>query len=96
MMKVCKKCGEFKEHSEYYNQQRYADRLDPMCKVCRKLTNKAYHEKNRDVIIKRVSKWRDENVERIKERSRLYYQKNKEKIRLYYLEKRKKNSATTN
>ena len=33
-MKVCKRCGENKPHSEYYTHQRTADGLQAWCKRC--------------------------------------------------------------
>jgi hypothetical protein len=87
-MKTCKKCGEQKETTEYYNQKRYKDKLDPMCKDCRKKTNKEYHDANKESILEKVNKWRSENLERTKETSRIYYQTHKEQYRSYYKKKR--------
>lgn len=79
MKKTCRECGEKKEITEYYNQKRYKDGLDPMCKVCRDMTSR---------------KWAKENAERIKAYRAEYFKKNWERIKEYrtqYYQNKKKN-----
>jgi hypothetical protein len=78
-MKICRECGEKKEITEYYNQARYRDALDPMCKVCRDKTSREYQMLNK---------------EKQKEYRRQYYHKHKDKIKVYrdeWYKKRKHN-----
>jgi hypothetical protein len=86
-MKTCKKCNVEKETTEYYNQKRYKDGLDPMCIECRKKTSKEYHDAHRVELREKSSQWRKENVERDKLTKRAYYLKNKEKFKQYYKKK---------
>lgn len=80
MKKMCRECGEKKEITEYYNQKRYKDGLDPMCKTCRDKTSR---------------KWAEDNIERIKAYREEYHKKNwnriKEYRKDYYLKKKTNN-----
>lgn len=78
MRKNCRECGDKKEITEYYNQKRYKDGLDPICKTCRDTNSR---------------KWLEQNTERAKDNRKKYYIKNKEKIQAYrkdwYINKKK-------
>lgn len=88
-MKTCKKCNTEKAPDEFYNQKAYKDGLDPMCIICRKKSNKEYHDKHRQNVIDRSAQWRKDNLERDRAAKRAYYQKNKDKFKEYYKNKKK-------
>jgi len=79
--KECTKCGEVKPFSEYSKKLKG---LQPNCKDCVKLANKAYYLKNRDKIIDQNAKYYEENKEYINskksEYSKVYEKVNREKI----------------
>lgn len=66
MMKVCKKCGGFKNYSEYYNQKNYKDGLDPMCKDCRNETSREYQKKHKERLREYRKDWSIKNKEKKK------------------------------
>ena len=71
--KVCIKCGENKNVSDFYIGRN-------QCKKCNKLINKKYYEENKEKILERSKKYGEENKEYIKEYKKKYYEENKEKI----------------
>lgn len=73
-MKICTKCKEDKELSEF-NKNR------PECKECAKPISKAYYEKNRDKSITYSRKYRITNKDKIKK----YNEENKERDYQYQL-----------
>lgn len=77
-MKVCTKCNIEKPFSEFYKQSRNKNGLQPKCKSCDSkkrmewhkkhrdesiLRNNQYYLQNRDAILERQKKYRDENPE---------------------------------
>ena len=64
-MKTCYKCKEEKPFSEFHKDRTTKDGYQNQCKVCRKVYNKSYYEKN---------------IEKVKERTRKYKQENEEKV----------------
>ncbi len=83
-MKKCRECKCEKEKSEYYNQKRYKDGLDPMCKLCRDKTSRQYYLDNKEKQDEYKKNWINENKDRLIETRKAYYQRNKEKYREYY------------
>jgi 5-methylcytosine-specific restriction endonuclease McrA len=89
-MKVCSKCKEEKDISEFCKDSSKPDGLYSSCKSCQKSyrksnkkkiaeTNKVWRDKNRDKQINYLREWREENPEYGSE----YYQKNKEQKKKY-------------
>jgi RNase P subunit RPR2 len=81
-MKICKKCLNPKDESEFTLDKSKKDNLTIYCKDCQKIKrekykgtfdhNKYYQEKNKD-------------------KKKIYYQNNKERIKQYYIDKKNEN-----
>lgn len=78
MKKVCTKCGEEKELSEYYKKR---NGLFSRCKTCSNKKSKEWRKNNKERSIEIQKKHRENNKEKINERSRTYREKNKEVLR---------------
>jgi hypothetical protein len=48
-MKICTKCKQEKDESEFYKDTRRAGKLQSRCKTCRKNTNVEYSRKRRKI-----------------------------------------------
>lgn len=76
MSKICSRCKENKNSSEFSPDSRTPDGLTYRCKSCRnldyKLNNKVYREK--------AKKYREANKEKINKRNSEYFYKNRETI----------------
>jgi hypothetical protein len=88
-MKICKKCGEQKELSEFIKHNN-------KCKSCIKEYQDIYREANKE----KHKKWREANKDALKiyqkEKNRKWYEKNKESQRKKHKEYRKKNRKQKN
>lgn len=94
-MKTCKKCECEKEVTEFYNQKRYKDNLDPICKVCRDKTSRQYYLDNKERIDKYRNEYIKKNYDKIAPQRKEYYLNNKERYKEYYRNyKRKKKDET--
>jgi len=80
MTKVCSKCGEEKELSEFYAHQTNKDGRTGSCKVCHNRRGAAWQAANGDKRRSRYKAVRDENPEEYKNRSAEYRAANKERI----------------
>lgn len=91
--KHCNKCSTTKPTSEFGKHRLHKDGLQSNCKVCKKLSNKNYQEKNKskislknkkyyqgnkDEVLARNKSWRDNNPGKLKEIKANYYNSNKE------------------
>jgi len=72
-MRVCSRCKVSKPIKEYYLNKARKDGLTLECGDCIRI---------------RAKKWIDDNLERYKERYKIYYQKNKERYKKYYRDNR--------
>ncbi len=72
--KICTKCGKEKILSKFGKH--------PWCKVCKRIADKEYNDKNKEKIAKQTKKYRDKNKEKISQKAKKYRDKNKEKIRV--------------
>ena len=90
-MKICSKCKESKNHSEFNRKADARDGLYPLCKSCVKMKNAARVAADPEKNAKQVAEWNKKNLERRREIARNYYHKNSEKVRLYGSEWQKKN-----
>ena len=70
--KICTKCNEYKNNSDYYSNTKTKDKLASFCKICsynamRKSLMKVYYEEDKIKRRKEVQKkYREENKEKIK------------------------------
>jgi hypothetical protein len=76
-MKVCSKCGEDKELTEFYNTARGIGGVARTCKVCCRIKCNEYHKANREDNLVRMNRYRESHKEERKE----YDDKNRESIR---------------
>lgn len=92
--KVCSKCGEEKEDSEFYKDKSVKSGLKSSCKECDRKRAREMHAKNPSIVRSRALKWRNNNIEKARENYRLYKENNKEKelerSRKYYIENSEK------
>ena len=104
-VKLCRTCGEVKPVSMFGKQSSHSDGLQSLCKSCKSVKDKAYHEANREriskkaheyylnhkeSIIKRVKQYEIDNRDIIIEKRAEYFQKNKEKWNQYGKDRAKK------
>ena len=89
-MKVCSKCKEEKEQTEFYKRKTSKDGLRTECKECVKF----YQEENKDRIEEYRKNYQINNREIIKEKKKIYREKNIEDIlinnKIFYDENKKK------
>lgn len=93
-MKTCPRCRETKPRSDFYGNKRRADGLQVWCKACFSEHKRDIYPEQRETILARQKKrreenpervaelakaWRDRNVELVKKIHRASYQKNKPK-----------------
>ena len=79
--KVCTKCGEEKELSEYYIRNKKTNRINSQCKTCSNKKNIEWSKNNKDKRNESSRLYREKNKERINESLKLYREKNKEILR---------------
>ena len=92
--KICTKCGEEKNLSEF-SFRKDNNKFRNECKKCRSLIecnnrkenielykkrSKVYYINNKEKILKSVKQYYEKNKEKIKEKGKRYYIKNKERI----------------
>lgn len=106
MKKICKKCGEEKDVSEF-QFRKDSGKYRNECKICvsiykknnriknselLKEKRKDYYEKNKDEIKKRKKKHYENNKSKISKKHKEYYKNNREKLNEYQKEYQSKNS----
>jgi len=72
MNKKCTECGKEKPISEFYKQKNGKYGVKGNCKECHSLWHKRYHIENRDRENAVNERWRQNNLERRKEMTRIY------------------------
>jgi hypothetical protein len=92
-LKRCSRCKkEFPATSDYfYRYKSNPDGLCYICKECHKKATRKYREENMEKIREYDKKYREENMEKTRERQRKYREENMEKIREYYKKYREEN-----
>lgn len=65
--KICTKCNQPKELSEFKKQSATKDGLSYSCRVCAKLTAQSHYNNNKNKIISQVQNWKARNPEKVKE-----------------------------
>jgi hypothetical protein len=90
-MKICFKCGLNKSYDLFYKRKTNIDGYRNTCKSCesigKKKSQKKYFENNRKKILENnkisTKEWRDNNTDKIKEYSSIYYIDNIDKKKKY-------------
>jgi hypothetical protein len=72
--KQCSKCKEYKNLEEFHKSK---DRFCGVVSSCKKCSN-IFYEENKEAVLERVSLYRENNLEKIKENYYKYYEENKE------------------
>lgn len=75
-MKVCTKCGNLKDKSEFYPSNINLDGLQSNCKECHLISCKNYRDRKKD----KYKKWRDDNKDYVKAYREKDYKENKNSI----------------
>ena len=88
-MKICNKCKEIKELSEYYIKKNGRPRS--YCKICTLKNNKIVRDKSKDKTKEYRKKYRLQNKENIKEKNKIYRDNNKEATKKYTKKYKEKN-----
>jgi hypothetical protein len=89
MNKVCCRCHERKDESEYDKNKSERDGYSHYCKPCRKIKRKISNGKHKDTISARSCKYYKEHTIEVKQRVTDYYQENKERSNEYHKSWRK-------
>lgn len=75
--KSCCSCKNVKPIEDFPKNKNKPDGLHDECKTCKRKRGKSYYNRDKEAILSRNKKWRDENPEKVVERSRDYYESNK-------------------
>jgi len=75
-VKQCGKCKETKSLTEFYKHKGKKDGFQPFCKSCVRLWVKQYREENKEKIAERTKQYREENKEKIAEYQKRRLMKN--------------------
>lgn len=84
--KICNKCGEEKELSEFYKHKAGRYGVVAVCKNCKSLYRRNYSKSNRE----KIKSYRDANRDKIRAYDRAFRNKNPEKRKMYYLKNKDK------
>lgn len=77
-MKVCNKCGEPKDISEFYKHKSYKDGLLSWCKQCVSNYRKEIYQNNKEKFKKLSREYCQNNKEKVKQSQKKYYWDNKD------------------
>jgi len=72
MKKICSKCKEEKDLSEFYKHKKNKDGYWYACKACKAGRSKKYREKNKESIRVKKKKYREDNLEIISKKNKAY------------------------
>ena len=86
-MRECRICKKMLPETEFYKHIGYSDGLDHACKECQREYQRKFRKENPDIVKQRSKNIRERDKEKIKERNKQYYEKTKEDP--YYVKKRK-------
>jgi len=86
-MKVCNKCDIEKPLEDFYLEKRNKSGVMGLCKECYNFNQKKHRENNKDKIKERSQLYYKEN----KEKKKIYQEKNRDKIKIYSLNWKKNN-----
>lgn len=91
MTKQCSKCGKIKNIDEFYLSKRYTDGHISQCKDCKRKTSRTWKKNNPKKVKANWRKWAEDNVNKLKEKSRIRYYNDPEKARNRVRQWRKNN-----
>jgi len=81
MKKICSKCKEEKDVSEFGVDNKRKDKLYVYCKICTNNIGKESYQKNKEAKKESEKKYRKNNLEKIKETKKRWALKNPDKIK---------------
>jgi hypothetical protein len=93
--KICSKCKEEKELSDFGKDFTRKDGFSYLCKLCLCKKSDTYRKNNQEKVTKAFNEYKRNNPEKRKESRKKYVENHKEKItayRTYYSNKRRKES----
>jgi len=88
-MKICPKCEQEKELSEFHKAKNHKDGFRSICKICVKEYGKSYRNNNAE----KLKNQRFENREKIQKWNKAWFVKNKEYKKIYDNNRRKINAV---
>jgi hypothetical protein len=94
MDKLCCRCKEIKNVTEFNKAKRNKDGLANACRKCSSIYNKQWRINNSETCLKSREKWLKNNLDRRKEYTKNYYKNNSDKYKEYtknYKKERYKN-----
>lgn len=77
MNKICTSCKETKPFSEFNKKLHGLFNLDSRCRVCKNTYSKKCYKENQEAEIQRSRKYREQNVDILKQRSKIRRQNEK-------------------
>lgn len=80
-MKICKKCNESKDLSNFYKDPGSKDKLKYICISCYSIESSEWGKNNKEKKAKITEEWRKRNPEKYKEQKKKYRENNLEKIK---------------
>lgn len=86
-MKVCNKCKQEKNESEFYKGERYKDGLRPICKKCFSIRSSRHYKENPNVakrLKEKAVEWYKNNLDKHRNIARISHKKYREKRKEYY------------
>ena len=78
--KVCTKCSESKQLSDFSKSKRSKDGLEHACRDCRSLKNRAYYSSNKEKVLAECKAYRENNKDKESARKKAYYEANLDKV----------------
>jgi len=78
--KICSNCNIEKEVCNFHKWKYGPDGYKRICKECRKIESKTYYNNNNENIKLKVSNYRKDNPEKVKELKKKIYERDKERI----------------
>lgn len=93
--KPCKRCGQIKPLDSYYASKKAIDGEEGVCIDCRKASNKANYQKNKDAVNQRARIWGEINADKKREFARLWRRNNPESRRSWVANNREKTRSYT-
>ena len=78
-VKLCRGCGETKDHAEFYRATKEKDGLQYRCKMCCKVASARWDAANKERRSAMNAAWHRENAARVKAKGAAWYAANKER-----------------